>query len=51
MQIHMPQYVASYVHNYRKHGKIHWAKHSWFQPYEVFCGNTFTVPWPAVFIM
>ena len=26
---------------YRKHGKIRWAKHSWFQPYKVFCGNTY----------
>ena len=32
-------------------GKIHWAKHSRFQPYEVFCGNIFTVPWPAVIII
>ena len=34
---------------YHKQGKIHWAKHSWFHPYEVFHGNTFTVPWPAVY--
>ena len=31
---------------YHKHGKIHWAKHSRFSPYEVFHGNT--VHWPAV---
>ena len=36
---------------YHKHGKIHWAKYLWFQSYEVFCGNTFMVPWPAVFIV
>ena len=26
---------------YRRRGKIHWAKHSRFQPYEVFHRNTF----------
>ena len=26
-------------------------KHLWFQPYEFFHGNAFTVPWPAVFII
>ena len=36
---------------YRKHGKIHWAKHLQFQPYEVFHGNTFAVRWPPVFII
>ena len=36
--------------NYRKRGKIRWAKHLRFQPYEVFRGNTFTVHWPPVFI-
>ena len=35
---------------YRRRGKIRWAKHSQFQPYEVFHGNTFTVHWPPVFI-
>ena len=39
------------VYTYLKRGKIPWAKHSCFQPYEVFHGNTFTVPWPAVFIV
>ena len=29
--------------------KIRWAKHSWFQANKVYHGNTFTVPWPAVF--
>ena len=38
------------VLQYRKRGKIRWAKHSWFQFYEVFCGNTFAVHWPPVFI-
>ena len=42
------QEVDSYL--YHKRGKIRWAKHSWFQPYEVFCGNTFTMHWPPVFI-
>ena len=36
---------------YHKRGKIRWAKHSQFQPYGVFQGNTFVVPWPAVFII
>ena len=36
---------------YRKRGKIRWAKHSWFQPYKVFCRNTFVVHWPPVFII
>ena len=36
---------------YRKRGKICWAKHLQCQAYEVFRGNTFTVPWPAVFII
>ena len=36
---------------YRKWEKIRWAKYSRFQPYEVFHGNTFAVPWPAVFIV
>ena len=36
--------------NYRKQGKIHWAKHSQFQLYEVFRGNTFAVHWSSVFI-
>ena len=36
--------------NYRKRGKIRWAEHLWFQPYEIFCSNIFAVPWPAVFI-
>ena len=36
---------------YCKRGNIHWAKYSRFQPYEVFCGNTFAVPWPAVFVI
>ena len=43
---------ANYYPNaniYRKRGKIHWAKQLQFQPYEVFHGNTFTVPWPALF--
>ena len=30
----------------RKRGKIRWAKHSRFQPYKVFHGNTFAVHWP-----
>ena len=34
-----------------KCGNIHYAKYSRFQPYEVFCGNTFAVPWPAVFVI
>ena len=36
---------------YRERGNICWAKHLWFQPREVFHGNTFAVPWPAVFII
>ena len=36
---------------YRKRGKIRWEKHSRFQPYEVFRGNTLVEPWPAVFII
>ena len=36
---------------YRKRGKIRWAKHLRFQPYKVFCGNTFAVHWPTVFII
>ena len=36
---------------YHKRGKICWDKHSQFQPYEGFHGNTFAVPWPAVFII
>ena len=36
---------------YHKHVKIRWAKHSQFQPYELFHGNTFVVPWLAVFIV
>ena len=35
---------------HHKWGKIHWAKYSWFQPCEVFYGNTFVVHWPPVFI-
>ena len=35
---------------YRRRGKIRWAKHSWFQRYEVFRRNTFVVHWPPVFI-
>ena len=35
---------------YRRRGKIRWAKHSQFQPYEVLRGNTFMVQWPPVFI-
>ena len=35
---------------YRRRGKIHWAKHPWFQHYEIFHGNTFVVHWPPVFI-
>ena len=35
---------------YHRRAMICWAKHSRFQPYEVFCGNTFTVHWPPVFI-
>ena len=31
-------------------GKIRWAKHLRFQPYEVFRRNTFAVHWPLVFI-
>ena len=27
--------------NYHKWGKIRWAKHSQFQPYEVVCGEYF----------
>ena len=38
------------VTTYRKRGKIRWAKHSRFQPYEVFRGNTFAVQWSPVFI-
>ena len=30
---------ATHVHGVdSKHGKIRWAKHLWFQPYEVFHG-------------
>ena len=36
---------------YRRRGKIRWAKHSRFQLYEVFRGNTFAVHWPPVFII
>ena len=35
---------------YRRRGKIRWAKHSWFQPYEDIRGSTFAVHWPPVFI-
>ena len=35
---------------YRKHGKIRWAKHSRFQPYEVFRRNIYAMHWPPVFI-
>ena len=28
---------------YRRHRKIRWAKHSRFQPYDVFCENTFAI--------
>ena len=35
---------------YHKRGKIRWAKHLQFQPYEVFRGNTFMVHWPPLFI-
>ena len=35
---------------YRRRGRIRWAKHSRFQPYEIFRGNTFAVYWPPVFI-
>ena len=34
---------------YCRRGKIHWAKHSWLQLYEVFHGNIFVVHWPPVF--
>ena len=44
----MPNFIAMW---YCKWGKIRWAKHLRFQPYEVFHGNTFVVPWPAVFII
>ena len=37
--------------NYHRRVKIRWAKYSWFQPYEVFRGNTFVVHWPLVFIV
>ena len=43
-----PQLIAK---AYRVRGKIRWAKHSWFQPYEAFPRNTFAVPWPEVFII
>ena len=43
-------HYAKIIPAYRRHGKIRWAKHSWFQPYEDFCGNTFAVHWPPVFI-
>ena len=46
-------YIRTYyvdIMYYRKRGKIRWAKHSRFQPYEVFHGNTFAVQWPPVFI-
>ena len=39
------------ITKYRKCVKIRWAKHSWFQPYEVFCENAFAVHWPPVFIV
>ena len=35
---------------YNPPGKICWAKHSQFQPIEVFRGNSFAVHWPPVFI-
>ena len=37
------------IASYHRRGKIRWAKHSRFQPYEVLRGNTFAVPGPAVF--
>ena len=37
--------------NYRERGKICWAEHLQFQPYEFFCRNTFTVHWPPVCII
>ena len=35
---------------FHRRGKIRWAKHSRFQPYEVLRRNTFAVHWPLVFI-
>ena len=35
---------------YYKRANIRWAKHSQFQPYEIFHDNTFVMPWLAVFI-
>ena len=43
--------LGNYGLLYHKRGKIHWVKHPWFQPYEAFCGNTFAIPWPPVFII
>ena len=41
---------VSYNELYSKRGKIRWAKHSRFQPYEIFRENTVAVHWPPVFI-
>ena len=32
--------------SYRRWGKIRWAKYSWFQCHQSFCGNIFILPWP-----
>ena len=41
MSIHITYMHSTYPCIYCKHGKICRAKHSQFQPYEVFHGNTF----------
>ena len=42
--------IVNECNAYRRRGKIRWAKHSRFQPYEVFRRNTFAVHCPPVFI-
>ena len=46
---HLKEEVA--LATYRKCRKIRWDKHSRFQPYEVFCGNTFAMHWPSVLLV
>ena len=41
-------YTCIYI--YCRRGTIRWAKHLWFQSYEVFRKNTFMMHWPLVFI-
>ena len=42
--------LETFLKEYRRCGKIHWAILSWFQPHWSFCGNTFALPWLKVLI-